>query len=89
MFNKLGMPVRATLSVTFRGHNELDFLLAKNPFRSLGHSKTYIVKAGETISQIAYNVFHDAGKWRKISDHNKINDPRKLEPGQKLIIPAN
>ena len=82
LFNSLGMPVRATLSVTFRGYNTLEFLLAKNPFRSLGHSKTYIVKDGETLSHIAWHVFQDASRWRVIARHNKLDNPKKLRPGQ-------
>jgi hypothetical protein len=89
MFNSFGIPVRATLSVTFRGHNKLEYLLAKNPFRSLGHLKTYLVKQGETLSQIAWNVFQDSAQWRKIADFNKITNPRKLEPGQVLLIPPS
>ncbi|MFW9817697.1 MAG: LysM peptidoglycan-binding domain-containing protein, partial [Candidatus Thorarchaeota archaeon] len=87
MFNTFGLPVRATLSVTFRGYNDLKFLLAKNPFRSLGHEKVYIVKGGETLSQIAWNVFQDPKLWREIADFNKIENPRKLQPGQVLRIP--
>ena len=87
MFNTFGLPVRATLSVTFHGYNELNFLLAKNPFRSLGHAKVYVVKEGETLSQIAWNVFQDPKLWREIADHNKIENPQKLQPGQVLRIP--
>jgi len=87
MFNTFGLPVRATLNVTFRGYNKLDFLLAKNPFRSLGHAKVYVVKGGETLSQIAWNVFQDPSLWRKIADHNKIENPIELQPGQVLRIP--
>ena len=57
MFDTFGLPVRATLSVQFRGFNALNVLLAKNPFRSLGHSKTHTVKAGETLSQIAWQMY--------------------------------
>lgn len=87
LFNRLGLPLRATLSVTFRGHNELDYLLAKNPFRSLGHSKTYIVKQGETLSHIAWLVYQDASQWRKIADYNRIDNPGDLKSGQQLLIP--
>ena len=87
MFNTFGLPVRATLSVTFRGYNNLDFLLAKNPYRSLGHSKVYVVKDGDTLNRIAWEVFQDPTQWRKIADHNKIENPRKLQSGQVLRIP--
>lgn len=87
MFNPLGMPVRATLSVTFRGYNELDVLLAKNPFRSLGHTKTYIVKDGDRLDHISWKVYDESGLWKKIADANNIENPRELESGRVLIIP--
>jgi len=47
----------------------------------------YIIKAGETLSQIAWNVFQDPNLWRDIADYNKIENPKELQPGQVLRIP--
>ncbi len=87
MFNSRGMPVRATAAVKFRGYNPLDILIAKNPFRSLDHERKYVVKEGQTLSQIAWEEYHDASKWRLIAGRNRVENPRKLPAGQVLLIP--
>ncbi len=51
--------------------------------------KFHIVRKGETLSDISYRYYGSAGKWQKILDANRktIEDPRKLRPGTRLIIP--
>ncbi len=51
--------------------------------------KFHIVRRGETLSDISYRYYGSAAKWRKILDANRkaIEDPHKLRPGTKLIIP--
>jgi hypothetical protein len=87
MFDSKGIPLRATVTVTFRGSNPLELLIAKNPFRSLDHERKHIVKAGETLSQIAWQEYQDASLWRLIAQENKIDNPRKLQAGQVLLVP--
>lgn len=54
-----------------------------------GHRKTYVVKAGDTLTEIAArkDVYGDASKWKKIATANHIRDPKDLKTGQKLKIP--
>lgn len=50
---------------------------------------TYTVKAGDTLSKIAKQFYGDANKYPVIFDANrdKLKDPDKISPGQKLVIP--
>ena len=48
--------------------------------------KTYVVKAGDTLIEIAMRVYGDSSKWRLIAQKNGIKDPRKLPAGKKLVI---
>ena len=52
-------------------------------------SKTYTVKAGDTLSRIAKEHYGDANKYTKIFDANKdqLKDPDVIKPGQVLKIP--
>jgi nucleoid-associated protein YgaU len=52
-------------------------------------SKTYTVKAGDTLSQIAKDHLGSAGKYMQIFDLNKdqLSDPDKIKPGQVLRLP--
>lgn len=60
----------------------------KSSGRSSG-SQTYVVKKGDTLSEIAQKKYGSASKWTKIYNANKsrISDPKKLQVGTKLIIP--
>jgi len=51
--------------------------------------KFHIVRSGETLSDISYRYYGSAARWRKILDANRkaVEDPHKLRPGTKLIIP--
>jgi LysM repeat protein len=82
-----GTPVRAKLSVVF-----LEFTLPKEELKkkdkkSADHTKTYLVKVGDTLSGIAGLFYKDPRLWRPIAKENNVPSPRKLEPGQRLTIP--
>lgn len=53
-------------------------------------SRTYTVKAGDTLSKIAKEMYGEAGKYPQIFEANKpmLKDPDKIYPGQVLRIPA-
>ena len=58
---------------------------------SVGAStKTYTVKAGDTLSGIAKSQLGNASAYMKIFEANKdqLSDPDKIKPGQVLKIPA-
>ena len=52
-------------------------------------SKTYTVKSGDTLSQIAKDHLGNAGAYMKIFELNKdqLTDPDKIKPGQVLRLP--
>lgn len=55
-----------------------------------GQSKTYTVKAGDTLSKIAKEHLGDANAYQEIFDANRdqLTDPDKIKPGQVLKIPS-
>ncbi len=52
-------------------------------------AKTYVVKAGDSLSKIAKEVYGDAARWTEIYEANRatIKDPNVIEVGQELQIP--
>jgi nucleoid-associated protein YgaU len=52
--------------------------------------QTYVVKAGDSLSQIAQQVLGDANRWNEIWEANKdaIPDPNVINPGQELRLPV-
>jgi nucleoid-associated protein YgaU len=53
-------------------------------------TRTYTVKAGDTLSKIAKELLGDAKAYSRIFDANRdqLSDPDKIKPGQVLKIPA-
>lgn len=88
MFADDGTPVRARVNVTFN-----EFIDAEREAREISRqtadfSKVYVVSQGETLSGIAARVYESPLLWRPIAVANGIDDPRSVETGQSLLIPA-
>lgn len=86
MFKPDGVPVRATLNVTFQEYRTGDRLKA-NPLQSSDKTKAYIAKEGDSLWSIAAMTYGDPHLWRFIADGNKIENPRLISPGKELTIP--
>ena len=52
-----------------------------------GGLRTYVVKKGDTLPNIAANLLGDYKRWREIATLNSIRDPKKIKVGDKLKIP--
>jgi Contractile injection system tube protein len=83
-----GRPARALLTVTFKRFIDVGMLVRVDPTQSADHRKTRLVQTGDRLPVIAWEEYGDAAKWRPIADANGIDDPRNLEAGRRLIIPA-
>lgn len=88
LFMTDGTPVRAKASVNFIQFSLTPEELKKNEAHSADKTKTYLVKQGDTVSDIAALFYKDPTQWRPIALANDIDNPRELEPGSALIIPA-
>jgi hypothetical protein len=89
LFSPQGIPLRATLSVTFREYKTLEQQIAEMNLKSSDHTKRKVVQRGETLSSIAYQEYRDPQAWRHIADANPdvVANPRRLVPGTVLDIP--
>ena len=88
LFLANGTPVRANLTCHFRqwrSDEEEAKLLNK---QSADVAKTHTVRRGETLSAIAAEQYEDPTLWRPIAAANRLDNPRRLTPGQVLVIPA-
>jgi len=92
VFNPLGIPLRATLTVTFREYKTLEEQLSELNLQSSDHSKQRLVQTGDTLSRIAFDEYGDSSKWRFIAEAKANADvasnPRRLRPGTLLLVPA-
>ncbi|MBI3785377.1 MAG: LysM peptidoglycan-binding domain-containing protein [Deltaproteobacteria bacterium] len=89
LFNPHGVPLRATVNVTFREYKTLEEQLAELNLQSADHTRRYVVQHGDTLSRIAARQYHDPAEWRRIADANAslVQNPRLLRPGMSLVIP--
>ncbi len=87
MFLDSGIPVRATLSVTFREYKTITEQLQSPPRQSADRTKHRVVKQGDSLWLLADREYGDPGLWRMIAEANNINNPRLLEAGREIIIP--
>jgi Contractile injection system tube protein/LysM domain len=88
MFNSLGFPLRATLNVTLKEYREVDVQVKELDKHSSDLTKSRTVHQGDSLWAIAASEYGDPKDWRLIADANGIANPRKLETGQKLVIPV-
>lgn len=87
MFSPAGLPLRATLSVTFREHTPKGFgELLKNlasPDIQHGHQ----VLEGEHLSKLVHDVYKDASHCIDVARANRLHSLRRLAPGSVLYLP--
>ena len=87
LFSPLGLPLRATLTLTLREYKTLDEQLTQLNLRSADQTHAHVVQQGETLALIAAAVYEDPRRWRRIADWNGLDDPFALEPGTILELP--
>jgi nucleoid-associated protein YgaU len=87
LFRDDGIPVRATLNMTFLQAKDAGVFPAQNP-TTMGTTgyKQWTVRDGDSIDWIAFTEYGDSSMWRFIADVNGLDDPGHLKPGQKLAI---
>lgn len=90
VFNPQGIPLRATLAMTFREYKTLEEQLAERNLQSSDHSKERVVQRNDLLSRISYDEYGDSSQWRFIAEANPVTaaNPRRLAPGTRLIVPA-
>ena len=87
MFLENGVPVRATLNVTFKEYKTIKEQINPKPNKSSDWSKHRIVGEGDRLSLIAAIEYGDPAAWRVIANANDIDNPRLIQPGQEIRLP--
>ncbi len=82
-----GTPVRATLNVSLKEERPVKLYVKEVAKESADLTKRWTVTQGESLWSIASEEYGNPQDWRLISETNKIDNPRVIEPGQELIIP--
>ena len=89
LFRPDGTPVRSSISLSLQQLFPDDVYPRQNPTSGgAPGDHTRVVLPGETLAGIAYEEYGDTMAWRHIATTNRITDPRRLRPGQVLLISA-
>jgi nucleoid-associated protein YgaU len=87
MFTPKGIPVRARLNVTFNEFRNVDLEAKEIKRETADFTKFHTVGQGETLSAIAGRLYGNPTLWRPIALRNRIENPRTLTMGRRLIVP--
>lgn len=88
LFDPSGNILRARVTLTLKQYASVEKQAAATPQRSPDHTRVRVVRAGDTITQIANEAYGDPRFWKLIASTNGIARPRFLVVGQALLIPA-
>jgi len=87
MFREDGVPVRATLNVTFKEYKTIEEQISDRPTESSDWTKQRVLAEGDRFDLIAAIEYGDSAVWREIAEANDIDNPRLLEFGREIRLP--
>jgi hypothetical protein len=87
LFRPDGTALRATVGVTFE---EVPKEQPKQNPTSGGPPgrRIHVFAAGETLHSVAYAEYGDPALWRALALANDLDDPLRMRPGARLLVPA-
>lgn len=88
LFLNDGTPVRANCEVGLKqAVDEKDQPKTNPSSGGEGGERGVVVQPAERLDLIAYRAYGNASLWRVIARANGIENPRRIRPGQTLVIP--
>jgi nucleoid-associated protein YgaU len=87
MFKPDGTPVRATAQIALE---EIPADPGKqNPVSgAITGRRTHVVAAGDSLHSVAFREYDDPALWRGLAVFNGLDDPLRVPPGTRLLIPT-
>lgn len=86
LFTHEGEPIRADVKLALMQWDEPK--KGQNPTtHGEGGLRAHLVRDGDSLPSIAYQVYGDATQWRTIAQANGIDDPLRLRSGRTLSVP--
>lgn len=86
-FTSDGEPLRAKVDLTISGSLDLDLKKSEAGLSSPDLTHTWLVKEGDSLAGIAYDIYGDSRYYRELAKVNRLNSFRTLEPGTRIIVP--
>ncbi|MFN2608122.1 MAG: LysM peptidoglycan-binding domain-containing protein [Acidimicrobiales bacterium] len=87
-FSSSGVPLRAKASISLKQFQEDAKWGPQNPTSGTPDPhRVHQLERGETLDRLAAAYYGDSTKWRHIARANGVEDPLRLQPGTRLVIP--
>lgn len=87
LFAKDGTPLRALVDIGLKQIEDEGQYPRQNPSSgSEPGGRLYTVREGDTLAGIAAALYGNPTVWRYLADHNRLSDPRRIRPGQVLLV---
>jgi len=83
-----GRPTRARINVSFSEFVDPEREAKETNRQTADFSKVHLIQRGDTLSGLAFRFYDDPALWRPIAIANSIDDPRQLEIGREIVVPA-
>jgi nucleoid-associated protein YgaU len=87
LFRPDGVPLRATLSVSFKQYRTLQDDHSAPRRESSDKSKRRVMTAADSLWALAAREYGDPARWRLIAETNDLDDPRDAQPGVWVRVP--
>ncbi|MEO0443349.1 MAG: peptidoglycan-binding protein [Pseudomonadota bacterium] len=88
LFSTEGVPLRATVNLVLKEYRTLDEQLKQLRLNSPDKTHSYPLQDKETLSSVAGKYYNNTKRWRFIARENGITDPRRINAGTVLTVPA-
>ena len=86
-FNRDGSPLRAVLDATFISDQDVKKRIAQDNKKSPDLTHSRLVKSGDTLPLLCKEIYGKSSYYLFVAKENKLNNFRKLTPGQMLYFP--
>ncbi|MBK5212355.1 MAG: LysM peptidoglycan-binding domain-containing protein [Flavobacteriaceae bacterium] len=87
LFSPEGVPLRATVTASFKGVVDELLRLAKENNNSPDLTHIRIVKEGDTLPLMAFSIYGDSKYYLQVAAANNLSNFRRLKPGQQIKFP--
>ena len=87
LFSADGQPLRAVAKAAFKGSIEEKKRAAAEDNKSPDLTHLRIVKAGDTLPLLCFDIYGEAGRYLQVAESNGLSNFRKLKPGMEIFFP--
>lgn len=87
VFKPDGTPLRAIINASFRENIDDSIRVRKENKSSPDLTHVRVVKEGDTLPIMAYEIYDSISYYLKVAQANDIHDFRNLVPGTKIFFP--